>query len=199
MGGRGSGGGKGGGLGGSRSDAAKKNEIDSRGFSKQIESKLSNMTDKELNRTIINSKNLMNKENAKLAFERNKLQKLNDEFKKLKDDDPRIDSKWNEIQKQMDKVSEQQSYANARTQIHYLAINEKYNVRDKHVVNNLKTMTNGQIDSFYNKTIKTQIKAGARATKTKNPKTKEKYNNIHTQQRINLWHIAAEKANRNLD
>ena len=41
----------------------------------------------------------MNKENAKLAFERNKLQKLNDEFKKLKDDDPRIDSKWNEIQK----------------------------------------------------------------------------------------------------
>ena len=70
MGGRGSGGGKGGGkasagggtLGGSVGNAAKQNEIDSRGFSKQIESKLSNMTDKELNRTVINSKNLMNKE-----------------------------------------------------------------------------------------------------------------------------------------
>ena len=206
MGGRGSGGGKGGGkasaggtLGGSASNAAKQNEIDSRGFSKQIQEKLENMTDKELNRTIINSKNLMNNETAKLAYETNKLRKMNEEFKKMKDGDPNIDSKWNAIEKQMAKVSEQQSYANARAQIHYLAINEKYNVRDKHVVNNLKTMTNGQIDSFYNKTIKTQIKAGARAIKAKNPKTKEKYNNIHTQQRINLWHIAAEKANRNID
>ena len=53
MGGRGSGGGKGGGrasaggtLGGSARNAAKQNEIDSKGFSKQIQEKLANMTDK---------------------------------------------------------------------------------------------------------------------------------------------------------
>lgn len=206
MGGRGSGGGKGGGkasagggtLGGSVGNAAKQNEIDSRGFSKQIESKLSNMTDKELNRTIINSKNLMNKENAKLAFERNKLQKLNDEFKKLKDDDPKIDSKWNEIQKQMDKVSEQQSYANARTQIHYLAINEKYNVRDKHIANNISSMTNGQLNSFYNKSYKEGAKARVRLEKTNNSKTRAKYQKLYDEHNNNFNKATAERDRRSL-
>lgn len=204
MGGRGSSGGRGGNastgitLGSSVSNAAKQNEIDSKGFSKQIQEKLANMTDKELNRTIINSKNLMNNENAKLAFERNKLQKLNDEFKKLKDDDPRIDSKWNEIQKQMDKVSEQQSYANARTQIHYLAINEKYNVRDKHIANNISSMTNGQLNSFYNKSYKEGAKARTRLEKTNNSKTRAKYQKLYDEHNNNFNKATAERDRRSL-
>jgi hypothetical protein len=134
MGGRGSAGGKGGGRssgGGSISDLSKKYEIDSRGFTKVVQSKLSEMTDKELNRTVINSRNLMNNENAKLAFERNKLKNMVDDFKKTKSTDPKFNEKWETIEKQMAKVNERESYANTRTQIHYLAINEKYNVRHK--------------------------------------------------------------------
>ena len=56
-------------------------------------------------------------------------------------------------------ASEAQSRADIRTQIHYLAINEKYNVRDKQATNNIKSMTNGQLNSFYNKSSKESRKA----------------------------------------
>lgn len=85
MGGRGSGGGKssGGGkasLGGAFSDIRANNNRD---FNEQIKSKLSEMTDKELSRAIINTKNQMNNETVKLALEQNKLRKMNEEFKKV--------------------------------------------------------------------------------------------------------------------
>lgn len=204
MGGRGSGGGRsgkasaGGILGGSVSNAAKQNEIDSRSFSKQIQEKLANMTDKELNRTIINSKNLMNKETAKLTYETNKLKTMNEEFKKMKEGDPNIDSKWNAIEKQMAKVSEQQSYTNARSQIHYLAINEKYNVRNKHIADNISSMTNGQLNSFYNKSYKESSKAKMKLEKTNNAKTRAKYQKLYNEHNINFNKATTEKDRRSL-
>jgi hypothetical protein len=54
-----------------------------------------------------------------------------DDFKKTKSTDPKFNEKWEIVEKQMAKVNERESYANTRTQIHYLAINEKYNVRHK--------------------------------------------------------------------
>ena len=156
MGGRGSGGGKssGGGkasLGGAFSDIRANNNRD---FNEQVKSKLSEMTDKELSRAIINTKNQMNNETVKLALEQNKLRKMNEEFKKVNMSDKDYESKSLALEKQISKVSEAQSRADIRTQIHYLAINEKYNVRDKQATNNIKSMTNGQLNSFYNKSYK---------------------------------------------
>ena len=94
MGGRGSGGGKAGGgkasLGGAFSDIRANNNRD---FNEQVKSKLSEMTDKELNRAIINTKNQMNNETVKLALEQNKLRKMNEEFKKVNMSDKDYESK----------------------------------------------------------------------------------------------------------
>ena len=95
MGGRGSGGGKssGGGkasLGGAFSDIRANNNRD---FNEQVKSKLSEMTDKELNRAIINTKNQMNNETVKLALEQNKLRKMNEEFRKVNMSDKDYESK----------------------------------------------------------------------------------------------------------
>ena len=62
--------------------------------------KYSQMTDSELNRALTNAKNQMNKEQAKVLHEQQKLQKMVDEFKKMKDTDPGVDEKWNAIDKQ---------------------------------------------------------------------------------------------------
>ena len=175
MGGRGSGGGKAGGskasLGGAFSDIRANNNRD---FNEQVKSKLSEMTDKELNRAIINTKNQMNNETVKLALEQNKLRKMNEEFRKVNMSDKDYESKSLALDKQISKVSEAQSRADIRTQIHYLAINEKYNVRDKQATNNIKSMTNGQLNSFYNKSYKESGKARQKIEKTSNPKTKAK-------------------------
>lgn len=171
MGGRGSGGGKssGGGkasLGGAFSDIRTNNNKD---FNEQVKSKLSEMTDKELSRAIVNTKNQMNNETVKLALEQNKLRKMNEEFRKVNMSDKDYESKSLALEKQISKVSEAQSRADIRTQIHYLAINEKYNVRDKQATNNIKSMTNGQLNSFYNKSYKESSKARQKIEKTSNP------------------------------
>ena len=67
------------------------------------------------------------------------------------------------LDKQIAKVSDAQSYASARTQIHYLAINERNNVREKHVANNIKSMTNGQLNSYYNRSYREGNKARDKA------------------------------------
>lgn len=144
MGGRGSGGGRGGGGGAS----AKQNELGNKTFDQVVKEKLANMTDDELKKTLVNTKNAMNKATANLAFEQNKLRKMNAEFENVKMFDSDYESKSAALEKQIAKVSEAQSFANARTQIHYLAVNEKYNVRDAHVRSNLPTMTNGQLNSY---------------------------------------------------
>ena len=95
-------------------------------------------------RAIVNTKNQMNNETVKLALEQNKLRKMNEEFRKVNMSDKDYESKSLALEKQISKVSEAQSRADIRTQIHYLAINEKYNVRDKQATNNIKSMTNSK-------------------------------------------------------
>ena len=200
MGGRGSGGGKAGGgkasLGGAFSDIRANNNRD---FNEQVKSELSEMTDKELKRAIINTKNQMNNETVKLALEQNKLRKMNEEFRKVNMSDKDYESKSLALDKQISKVSEAQSRADIRTQIHYLAINEKYNVRDKQATNNIKSMTNGQLNSFYNKSYKESSKARQKIEKTSNPKTKAKYQKIYDQHNKNFFAANNERNNRGLD
>lgn len=199
MGGRGSGGGKAGGgkasLGGAFSDIRANNNRD---FNEQVKSKLSEMTDKELKRAIINTKNQMNNEIVKLALEQNKLRKMNEEFRKVNMSDKDYESKSLALDKQISKVSEAQSRADIRTQIHYLAINEKYNVRDKHIANNISSMTNGQLNSFYNKSYKEGAKARVRLEKTNNSKTRAKYQKLYDEHNNNFNKATAERDRRSL-
>ena len=62
---------------------------------------------------------------------------MTEEFRGVQMTDSDYESKSAALEKQIAKVSEAQSYASARTQIHYLAINERNNVREKHVANNI--------------------------------------------------------------
>ena len=199
MGGRGSGGGKAGGgkasLGGAFSDIRANNNKD---FNEQVKSKLSEMTDKELSRAIVNTKNQMNNETVKLALEQNKLRKMNEEFRKVNMSDKDYESKSLALEKQISKVSEAQSRADIRTQIHYLAINEKYNVRDKHIANNISSMTNGQLNSFYNKSYKEGAKARVRLEKTNNSKTRAKYQKLYDEHNNNFNKATAERDRRSL-
>ena len=93
MGGRGSGGGRSGGGGGASSQ--QDHEVKLRSLNEIYQEKYSQMTDSELNRALTNAKNQMNKEQAKVLHEQQKLQKMVDEFKKMKDTDPGVDEKWN--------------------------------------------------------------------------------------------------------
>ena len=199
MGGRGSGGGKAGGgkasLGGAFSDIRANNNKD---FNEQVKSKLSEMTDKELSRAIVNTKNQMNNETVKLALEQNKLRKMNEDFKNVNMSDKDYESKSLALDKQISKVSEAQSRADIRTQIHYLAINEKYNVRDKHIANNISSMTNGQLNSFYNKSYKEGAKARVRLEKTNNSKTRAKYQKLYDEHNNNFNKATAERDRRSL-
>mgnify|MGYP003292471196 CR=1 FL=1 len=193
MGGRGSGGGRGGG------GISKQPEVSTQKFNDYVKNKLADLSDADLKKQLTNSKNAMERATVNLAYEQQKLQKMNEEFKNVQMTDSDYESKSAALEKQIAKVSEAQSKADIQTQVYYLGVNEKYNVRDKHEVSNLKSMTNGQLDSYYNRSINTQRKARIKAAHTKNSKTKEKYNQIYTQERINQWHVAAERANRGLD
>ena len=72
MGGRGSGGGKSGGGGGA---SIKNNEVRLRSINDIYQEKYSKMTDDELNRALTNAKNQLNKEQAKVLYEQQKLSK----------------------------------------------------------------------------------------------------------------------------
>ena len=121
----------------------------------------------------------MNRAAANLAYEQNKLRKMTEEFRGVQMTDSDYESKSATLDKQIAKVSEAQSYASARTQIHYLAINERNNIREKHVANNIKSMTNGQLNSYYNRSYREGNKARDKAERTNNKKIREKYTKIY--------------------
>ena len=75
MGGRGSGGSRSGGGGASANPPRLVSP------SQYYQEKYRDLTDKELNRALINSRNLMNKENAKVRFEEAQLEKVLNDFK----------------------------------------------------------------------------------------------------------------------
>ena len=102
------------------------------------------------------------------------------------------------MDKQISKVNEAQSRANIRTQIHYLAINEKYNVRDKQATNNIKSMTNGQLNSYYHKMYNTSLKSAKRIKNTNSPKTRSKYEKIFNESSNNFEKANSERKRRGL-
>ena len=193
MGGRGSGGSRGGGSIGKNYNA------NSRSFTDTVKDEMANLTDAELKKTITNTRNAMNRAAANLAYEQNKLRKMNDEFRNVKMSDPDYESKSKALDKQIAKVSEAQSYASARTQIHYLAINERNNIREKHVANNIKSMTNGQLNSYYNRSYREGNKARDKAERTNNKKIREKYTKIYEEHSRNFDSANLERRNRGLD
>lgn len=193
MGGRGSGGGKSGG-----GSASSENRLGEKTFDQVVKDKLANLTDDELRKTLVNTKNAMNKATAKLAYEQQQLRKLNEDFKNVKMSDSDYESKSAALEKQIAKVSEAQSYANARTQMYYLAVNEKGNVREKQVRDNLSTMTNGQLNSYYNRSYKEGAKARTRLENTNNSKTRAKYQKLYEEHNQNFFAASAEKEKRGL-
>ena len=193
MGGRGSGGSRGGG------NIGKEYNVNSRSFTDTVKDKMANLSDAELKKTIVNTKNAMNRAAANLAYEQNKLRKMTDEFRGVQITDSDYESKSAALEKQIAKVSEAQSYASARTQIHYLAINERNNVREKHVANNIKSMTNGQLNSYYNRSYREGNKARDKAERTNNKKIREKYTKIYQEHSRNFDSANLERRNRGLD
>ena len=193
MGGRGSGGSRGGGS------IGKNYNVNSRSFTDTVKDEMANLTDAELKKAITNTRNAMNRATANLVYEQNKLRKMNDEFRNVKMSDSDYESKSKALDKQIAKVSEAQSYASARTQIHYLAINERNNVREKHVANNIKSMTNGQLNSYYNRSYREGNKARDKAERTNNKKIREKYTKIYEEHSRNFDSANLERRNRGLD
>lgn len=193
MGGRGSGGSRGGGS------IGKNYNINSRSFTDTVKDKMANLTDAELKKAIVNTKNAMNRATANLAYEQSKLRKMTEEFRGVQMTDSDYESKSAALDKQIAKVSDAQSYANARTQIHYLAINERNNVREKHIANNIKSMTNGQLNSYYNRSYREGNKARDKAERTNNKKIREKYTKIYQEHSRNFDSANLERRNRGLD
>ena len=193
MGGRGSGGSRGGG------NIGKEYNVNSKSFTDTVKDKMANLSDVELKKTIVNTKNAMNRAAANLAYEQNKLRKMTEEFRGVQMTDSDYESKSAALDKQIAKVSDAQSYASARTQIHYLAINERNNVREKHVANNIKSMTNGQLNSYYNRSYREGNKARDKAERTNNKKIREKYTKIYQEHSRNFDSANLERRNRGLD
>lgn len=193
MGGRGSGGSRGGGS------IGKNYNINSRSFTDTVKDEMANLTDAELKKAIVNTKNAMNRAAANLAYEQSKLRKMTEEFRGVQMTDSDYESKSAALDKQIAKVSDAQSYASARTQIHYLAINERNNVREKHVANNIKSMTNGQLNSYYNRSYREGNKARDKAERTNNKKIREKYTKIYQEHSRNFDSANLERRNRGLD
>ncbi len=193
MGGRGSGGSRGGGS------IGKNYNINSRSFTDTVKDEMANLTDAELKKTIVNTRNAMNRAAANLAYEQNILRKMTEEFRGVQMTDSDYESKSAALDKQIAKVSDAQSYASARTQIHYLAINERNNVREKHVANNIKSMTNGQLNSYYNRSYREGNKARDKAERTNNKKIREKYTKIYQEHSRNFDSANLERRNRGLD
>ena len=193
MGGRGSGGSRSGGS------IGKNYNVNSRSFTDTVKDEMANLTDAELKKAITNTRNAMNRATANLVYEQNKLRKMNDEFRNVKMSDSDYESKSKALDKQIAKVSEAQSYASAKTQIHYLAINERNNIREKHVANNIKSMTNGQLNSYYNRSYREGNKARDKAERTNNKKIREKYTKIYEEHSRNFDSANLERRNRGLD
>ena len=193
MGGRGSGGSRGGGS------IGKNYNINSRSFTDTVKDEMANLTDAELKKAIVNTKNAMNRAAANLAYEQSKLRKMTEEFRGVQMTDSDYESKSAALDKQIAKVSDAQSYASARTQIHYLAINERNNVREKHVANNIKSMTNGQLNSYYNRSYREGNKARDKAERTNSKKLREKYTKIYEEHSRNFDSANLERRNRGLD
>lgn len=194
MGGRGSGGGRSGGGGGASNNPPKL--INLKEYYKE---KYSQMTDLELNRAYANAQIQLRKDQAKVLYEQKKLSKMVDEFRALSNDDPRVNTKWDAIEKQTSILDEARSKSDISSHAYFLAVNEKNNIRAKYNTNDMKSMTNGQLNSFYNNSYKEGAKARRRLEKTSNPKTKAKYQKIYDKYNNDFKKASTEMQKRGLD
>lgn len=192
MGGRGSGGSRGGG-------GASNNPPKLVNLNQYYKEQYSQMTDLELNRAYANAQIQMKKEQAKVDFEQKKLSKMVEEFRAMSNDDPRLDKKWDAIDKQTSILNEARSRSQIRSQAYLFAVNEKYNIRAKYNPNDIKNMTNGQLNSFYNKSYKESNKTRRRIESTSNAKTRAKYQKIYDTHNNNFNKANAERQKRGLD
>ena len=192
MGGRGSGGSRSGGGGASANPPRLVNMND------YYKEKYSEMTDAELKRAYTNAQNLMKKEQIKVEYEQEKLSKMVEEFKSLPNHAPNLNEKWDAIEKQTSILNEARSKADIRSSAFLLAVNERYNVREKQTTADLSKMTNGQLNSYYNRTYVAGAKARTKAEKTNNPKTRAKYTKLYEEHYQNFFKANAEKEKRSL-
>lgn len=192
MGGRGSGGSRSGGG----ASANPSRLINMKDYYKE---KYSQMTDAELKRAYTNAQNLMKKEQVKVEYEQEKLSKMVEEFKLLPNNAPNLNEKWDAIEKQTSILNNARSKADIRSSAFLLAVNERYNVREKQTTAELNKMTNGQLNSFYNRSYREGHKARNKVERTKNPKTREKYQKIYDMHDNNFWAANRERSNRGLD
>lgn len=194
MGGRGSSGSRGGGGGGASANPPKLvNPI------QYYKEKYSQMTDLELNRAYTNAQIQMKKEQAKVLYEQNKLSKMVDEFKAMSSNDPKVNEKWDAIDKQTSVLNSARAKADLRSQAYFLAVNEKNNIRAKYDHNDIKNMTNGQLNSFYSNSYRESNKAKKRFENTSNAKTKTRYQQIYDTHNNNLKKASVEMQKRGLD
>lgn len=110
-----------------------------------------------------------------------------------------VNKKWDAIDRQMSVLNDARSKSDVRSQAYLLAVNEKYNIRAKYDTKDVKSMTNGQLNSFYNRSYNESNKAKNKMERTSNAKTKAKYQKIYDVHNNNFWTANKERNIRGLD
>lgn len=138
MGGRGSGGGRGGGGrsgggggGANPSELRNKYENDNNAFRTEFMDKYHQMTDDELNRAYRSTQVQMNKARRNLDTELESFNKIREKFSNTDSKDKNFPKISDEFDRQVERVREARTLSDMKTQIHYLALNEKRNIRKK--------------------------------------------------------------------
>jgi len=193
MGGRGSGGGRSSGGGKSENPPKLVNPIN------YYKEKYSKMNDNELKKAQVNARKLMKKEQVKVAFEEEKLSKMMEEFKALPNDHPDVNKKWDAIDKQMSVLNDARARATIRSDAYFMAINERFNVRAKYNANDIKSMTNGQLNSFHAKSYHESQKARNKIETAKTKATRVKYEKLFNEHNANFNKAEQERYKRGLD
>lgn len=138
MGGRGSGGGRGGrsAAGGGSGGASANNkellnmyENDNNKFRQKYMDKYHSMSDEELNKAYRTTQVQMNQAKRKLDSELEKFNSIRKTFSETNEKNKNFSKISDEFDNQVAKVQNARLYSDMKTQIHYIALNEKRNIR----------------------------------------------------------------------
>ena len=187
------------GSGGSRSGGGSTNPPKIVSPKQYYQEKYRDLNDNELNKALTNSRNLLQKENAKVKYEEAQLEKVLKDFQKVNMGDSDYEAKSAALDKQINKVTDARARASIRETAYYLAINEKNNVRAKQTVNDVKSMTNGQLNSFHAKSYRESQKARNKIETAKTKATRTKYEKLFNEHNANFNKAEQERYRRGLD
>ena len=187
------------GSGGSRSSGGSTNPPKLVNPKQYYQEKYRDLNDNELNKALTNSRNLLQKENAKVKYEEAQLEKVLKDFQKVNMGDSDYEAKSAALDKQINKVTDARARASIRETAYYLAINEKNNVRAKQTVNDVKSMTNGQLNSFHAKSYRESQKARNKIETAKTKATRTKYEKLFNEHNANFNKAEQERYRRGLD